>query len=428
MDDVRFGTWAVNIAKHLMDFITTSELLGEVEEIQFGGQCGLLLVRMSADETEKIALERVKVLARNAGIPGHSLQIYLKTAHQYGLVDWDAKQTIFEVLAMSRERILQTSAAITKSSISDSKGQMHLPDLLEWILQRPRRRSEVVEKATSLTDAKEGAVLVNIIEEFGLTGVEKANKSLNDLFFNEYQFEDRAHDYTVTLNTLNEEQQEQFHNLLKRVSRHPGIAVSALSTPPPILDAAVSLGLVDRCSIESPNGNADFLTPPRWSAPSVGRTPPISDMTADVFHQAKAFLCAWRYGQQKSNVYRGKIQLPIKLVDKLLSTREIGPATAIAQDYTLLEQLGVVQTVESPYHSNRRYMQLRRSEPVQMARDILDHGGFSTGDDKLIESLATASSFRQPETHARESRTASVGDDAKAKILRRLRSTTGGRR
>jgi len=128
------------------------------------------------------------------------------------------------------------------------------------------------------------------------------------------------------------------------------------------------LGLIDRQEVVSQFGNSDFITLPQTFGVYGGQL----GMGVDCFHHAKMLLCCLKYGQMKSNFSRGKITEPLWILNALLRGGEIGPCTAIGQDYTILENEGVISLRCAHGRAGEQYfMRLRKKEVGELARQVL---------------------------------------------------------
>jgi hypothetical protein len=56
----REDAWLLNISKHLVNFAPNSIGLSSLENIFFAGECGALLIKSSADETEQLTQLKVR--------------------------------------------------------------------------------------------------------------------------------------------------------------------------------------------------------------------------------------------------------------------------------------------------------------------------------------------------------------------------------
>jgi len=90
-------------------------------------------------------------------------------------------------------------------------------------------------------------------------------------------------------------------------------------------------GMYDVNFVHNPAGEFGFVTRPaafhKFNDP----------MVDDVFDLAKALVAALFYGMSQSSASRGKITMLSALLRNLIAGYEVGPATAIGEDYKVLE-------------------------------------------------------------------------------------------
>lgn len=368
----RRGAWIVNASKHLSDINPSHPGLSYFDNVAFAGKCGSLLITLSGDITEQLDYRKVKAHARNCGIGGHELQAYVQILNTYGCLDWEASGNTYEVLAFSRQRVLATTSDIL-SGLSLSGFERVLPGLLEFCLLRPRLLSEVKEYLSEPLPEEEASHVIELVSSFGILGTVETPDEQEKLYFNRYQFGDKAKDIGKALLMLSEERREELDTAIETVARRPGMPLDDLTTTAATKNLAVGFGLLDVSEVSSPTGIVKFVTSARLAPPSVGSQ--TSHLEDDVFHHAKMLLSSFRYGQLRSTVSRGRIMDPAFLVDRLLSTGEIGPCTAIGQDYVTLEASGVIRTVPAKHKSGNQFsMELRRREPAQIVLDLFESG------------------------------------------------------
>ena len=95
-------------------------------------------------------------------------------------------------------------------------------------------------------------------------------------------------------------------------------------------------------------------------------------MVDDAFDLAKALVAALSYGMTLRSQGTGRIGSISALLSKLIGGHEIGPATAIGEDYRILEIKGVIQTRPGPLYGHM--MKLRKRDIGQMALAVLTTG------------------------------------------------------
>lgn len=370
MRPTRLGAWLVILSKNLVHFDATNPSIGDVENIQFAGRCGDLLIKLSGDRTEKLSERKVKAHARTCGIDAFSLKHYLEVLQAEGCLDKSRDGTTFEVLASSRERVLSTSAKIFTASVGVSKVEQVLPDILEFCLARPKLTSEVRSELAKRLSAEEVEEALALIRTFSLLGFSKLGGRDEGLFYNSYQFGDRHVRIGSALAALPSEKRAQLDDFLGAVAERPGMPLDSIKVPADIKQFAAGLGLTDVSEVVSPVGHAKFVTMPRLAVPSIGEN--IQRLETDVFHHSKVLLSSLRFGESYSNPGRGRIMSPAVLVDALIRREVVGPCTAIGQDYALLETEGIIKTIPADNKPGQFFMQLRRKEPAQIVRDMIE--------------------------------------------------------
>ncbi len=370
-----------------------------MESLLFAGRCGSLLIKLAADDIEQLTHTKVKAHARVAGIDGPVLRVYLDTLKAFGCIDWDTAFAAFEVLPFGRLRVLETTSQIFDGQMDSTPHERVLPELLEFCLIRPRLESEMHAYLSPLLHESDVNQLLALIERFQILGVIPMEGTSDRLYFNGYQFGERAREIGKVLAGLPQDKRDALTELVQRVMSSPGLPPEDVQTPPDTLDQAIALGLVELSEVASPAGSARFLTMPNLAAPSVGAE--VGHLEDDVFHHAKMFLSSLRYGELRSNLARGRIISPPVLIRALLDRDRVGPCTAIGQDYTILEAEGVIRTIRAEDRPGYQFhMELRRREPAEVVLGLLESGASS----RLVARTLSAAfelpmSYKGPDAH-----------------------------
>jgi hypothetical protein len=100
----------------------------------------------------------------------------------------------------------------------------------------------------------------------------------------------------------------------------------------------------------------------------------VNPMVDDCFDMAKSLVTALTYGMQSRCASHGRITVLPALLGKLISGSEIGPATAIGEDYRVLEVNRVVKLRPDPSYPGRYYMKLLKKEVGELALHVLTRG------------------------------------------------------
>ncbi len=132
-----------------------------------------------------------------------------------------------------------------------------------------------------------------------------------------------------------------------------------------LFDKLRAAGMYDVHFVHNPMGEFGFVTRPtafhKFNDP----------MVDDAFDLAKALVAALSYGMSQSAASRGKITMISALLGKLVAGFEVGPATAIGEDYKILEQAGVIKVRPAGYGFK---MKLLKKDVGEMALKVLTTG------------------------------------------------------
>ncbi len=128
-----------------------------------------------------------------------------------------------------------------------------------------------------------------------------------------------------------------------------------------------SIGMYDFNDVSNTAETRTFITKP--SAFSKYGNP----FEEDALDLAKAFVSSLYYGINFSSQGRGKITMLKALLGKLVNGYEVGPATAIGEDYKLLELKRVIQLRPEP-NTSRYHMRLLKKDIGVLAMQVLEFG------------------------------------------------------
>ena len=136
----------------------------------------------------------------------------------------------------------------------------------------------------------------------------------------------------------------------------------------PLLDKLVAAGVYDLNQVTNEKGVHVYVTSPSAFHKFV------DPMVDDCFDLAKSLVAALTYGTTSRSSSRGRInKLPI-LLGKLIYGGEVGPATAIGNDYRVLELNRVVKLRQDLANPGRFFMKLLKKEVGQLALHVLTQG------------------------------------------------------
>lgn len=374
MDDLIKGSWIINSIKHFEKFQPSTPELQYFESTEVAGKAGLLLSKMVADTQEIIPGGKVRAFARLSGMRSTELPTILSYLKREGKADFrlgdDGNIGEVEVYCFSTEDALRTTCSVygklsksseEESSIISLDATFHLPHYERELL-------EVITKAGF--DEKTARHTLELQQNLDLIGI--AGAGGDSVYHNEYAFAENPEKVAKALKSLKSQELTVVQDVLTILEENPGYPLDRLTSKFPIdlLKMMEGVGLYDTLVVHSSVGDAAFVTIPQLQGVSISR--PM--LTADVFHKAKLLLSCLRFGETKSSSWRGRIEsftMMMNIVRMLNRGEEVGPCTAISEDYQLLESQGVIKTRRG--YGTTRYMTLRQLEVGEMVAQMLNY-------------------------------------------------------
>jgi hypothetical protein len=297
------------------------------------------------------------------------------------------KAEVFEITAEFFHHSLPSSRALASIEVLDST------------LHMPVRESDVLFKlhASKFDDATARCAIADLVS-FRLINRTREKDSGESLIYSPYAFSQNATDAYKVLKSLPAAARSQAMAILEHVQRKPGVPFPD-SLDHSIIALLAKAGIIDVSGVQVKGGDAkrEFPTAPHvWGALSKALGGP--QLSADLIDDSKLLLNSLRYGEFYSSSSRGRIIDPSVLVNALIQRGQVGPATAIGEDYPLPLARGIVSIAESRLYPGRYFMELRKQDIAEAVRDILDQNIIlPAGDVNTTEALEKPGAFRSPE-------------------------------
>lgn len=357
------GAWIIHHTKKIQT--TTNQ---DFDSIGFAGKCGLLLSAISASTQEQLSDKKLKALSKaNYISPKTELPAILTELSNQQLIS-QGKNGI-EVLALTGQTVLEYTATIFDESNHESHEDAII-EISEQASDAPLKFSHAREYISdkfsiSNRDAKE-----TILAGCGLSFFDSEKLSNDEsLLFNGNLF--RKKDIKKTNIVLSSLSSAESGKVIEFNQRLDISGCIPLTTAKDILGDILftklqSIALFDVNVVGNESGRSYFVTKP---AAFSKFTDSIADDALDL---AKAFVASLTYGMTVSSYYRGRIQQISLLMQKLIDGREVGPATAIGNDYQALEYKGVLKII--PYDNGRFGMRLLKPEVGKLALSVIQNG------------------------------------------------------
>ncbi|EMD9441689.1 hypothetical protein VXE32_005745 [Burkholderia cepacia] len=372
------GAWVVHHGRKLQ-----SDQRGPAEFSAIDGAAkgSLLLAGMASSDKADLSAKEVAALAQAASLnPKTELSGYLAMLKSRQLIDVTSAGAV-SILGLSSRKVLQESAAIFES-LGPTTEERAAVDLAEEASMTPRlqvreRKRLSEEFSMSLGDVDE---LLRRSAEIGFIDVEQ--DGTDRLLFNGNLF--RRNSVVKSkhvLDSLSASERDRINQITVRLSESGCIDRDEVkrALTEPLFDKLMAAGFYDVNMVSNDQGEHAFVTAPAAFHKFV------DPMVDDAFDLAKALVAALTYGIAKSNPGRGRIMQPSVLLSKLVQGYEVGPATAIGQDYKVLELRRVISL--RPAARGMFFMKLRKRDIGEIAQQVLLQGGAS---DQVLGSIPSA--------------------------------------
>ncbi|PQA72322.1 hypothetical protein [Brucella oryzae] len=359
------GAWVVH---HSQKTASTQNASAEFPALDAAGKASSLLSQFAASEQSVVPKETVDAFARAAGLnPKTEL---------YSLIEMLKKRRVIDTSASGEVSVLGLTTNVTIQ---------HASDIFEE--QEPtaeERATIVLAEIASVSPVMQKETVEFISDEFQLNKI-RANELLERsetigfidgeadgaerIYFNGNLFRrDNLNKVTRVLDSLSASDNKKIAELEALLNRQGCIEVTVaegiLQTP--LFEKLRAAGMYDVNHVMNSSGEFGFVTRP---AAFHKFNDPMAD---DAFDLAKALVAALSYGMTLRSAGTGRIGSISALLTKLINGHEIGPATAIGEDYRVLELKGVIQTRPGPRYGY--LMKLKKKDIGQMALAVLTTG------------------------------------------------------
>jgi hypothetical protein len=405
------GAWVV----HHMQKIDAVTSAGEFENIYTVGKAGLLLSALARGEAATFTEDEVKNFAKAAGIRTLELPGVLQHLEARRLIVRDGEE--IEALGLASSAVLMHTGKAF-DAIGPSGLETSVIELSEKVSAKPMSRKLALEEmgdehklpASQLKD------LGRQIEEIGFVDAAETDDG-DAMYFNGHLFRrEHADKITRVLSSLTSEDNRKIGEADALLTAKACVPIADMHRilGEPLFAKLHHIGMYDVNGVHNATENVLFVTKPS----AFGKFgDPFVDDALDL---AKCFVACLTYGMTYSASGRGRISAVQALLRKLIRGDEIGPATAIGEDYEALELKGVIKT--RAWGAGRYFMKLVKKDVGELALSVITEG--EAADATLLG--AAVNRYSGPEAQRVERRKQSTpSKKATRDLLNAIRS--GGR-
>jgi len=358
------GAWIIHHTHKLQGVALTTP---EYEQIGFAGKCGIVLNALAGSNESELTNARVNALAKANGIYVRlELPSILDELQRQRLID--KGDSGVATLGLTTAQTLEYTSTIFEES-SPGACEKAAIDVAEKASDLPIVKEEAAEYVADtyhIPNADAGEILSQC-KHIGFFDAEDV--SGHQIYFNGNLFRrDDIAKASAILSSLNSDDERhvvEFTNCIRAsgcIAKSEATAILGKQ----LYSKLCSIGFIDENSIGNESGTFSFITRP------AAFTKFTNSAADDAFDLAKAFVTSLTYGMTSSTYGRGRIRMIEALMRKLIKGSWVGPATAIGQDYKVLEMKGVIKLRSAG--GGLFHMRLLKKEVGQLALMVITEG------------------------------------------------------
>lgn len=367
MDKKNEGAWLINHTKKLQKVDNTQDF----EEIELAGKCGVFLSNLAAShEQSNLNVDKVEAIMKVSKLKKIEINSIKNTLADARLINI-ANNGSISVLGVTTSAVLGHTSDIFNST-NPSNYQKAALDLAENISDMPKEE-KILEEYISDTYKlikSETSDLFKQSENIGFIDFETLDDK-SKMYFNGNLFRrDIMKKTQAVLSTLSQIENNLIHEIDELLAQKGCISLEDAKNilGNQLLSKLQSIGMYDFNDVSNANETKTIITKP--SAFSKYGNP----FAEDALDLAKAFVSSLFYGMNYSANSRGRITMLKLLMQRLIDGQEVGPATAIGQDYRLLEFKRVVKLRPDNIFPDRYHMRLLKKDVGELAMQVLEFG------------------------------------------------------
>jgi hypothetical protein len=360
------GAWVIHHGRKLALDANGSAEFPAIDE---AAKAATLLTKLGQASHVNIPKREVQAIATASGLnPRHELVGLLQVLEKKRLIEQSNDEV--SVLGVTTRSSLGHAADMYREAEPTPYEQASIT-LAEIASVAPIRRSDVSELIGDQHTLSKSQVGDFIDRAEGIGFVDREGEGDDRLLFNGNLFRRESVSKTQkVLSSLTSDDQNRVAEIGEHLSK-AGCLTAALVEKvlsKPLFEKLIAAGVYDLNQVTNEKGSHVYVT-----APSAFHKF-VDPMVDDCFDMAKSLVAALSYGMNARSSSRGRISMLPALLGKLISGNEIGSASAIGEDYRVLEVNRVLKLRPYLTRPGRFYMRLLKKEVGQLALHVLTQG------------------------------------------------------
>lgn len=404
-DQIQKGYWAIATQKHLKGFTTDSTNIDELDDLNIAGKAGRFLGAIRGNgKIENI--KKLEKMANHVGITKselhHTILPEIEKAAD-GKVEI-IKNTSGDIIGIVEYLFDNLPVLEIAGEVFEQQNPSDIERIVISTMDETRKvpylESELGEHL-SKTGFQEEQITLSLAlqEQFRLIQRLRISKRNDPIISNEYVWGANHAKIASAIGALDLGKKQSLRDVVNMIQSTQGLPLDDMpEIDSDILLLAQKTGMILPTRIISARGiEKDFV----FSADIESKLEYQNDILDDV----KLLLASIRFGQNYTNFSR--ISDPKKFLQALIDRDYVGPHSANATDYTLLEKRGIVKvethTTYNSYTGTSRTgpcLRLQRKDVAKTALTLIANPVYTIKNDTefgSVDAMLTASNFVSPE-------------------------------
>ncbi|MGG0075972.1 MULTISPECIES: hypothetical protein [Bacillus cereus group] len=345
-EGVKQGYWAIATQKHLRLYAQESPGLGRLGNLNTAGKAGRFLGVIRGND-RITNMDKLQQMAESVGIVSRAeleriiLPDIEKASDKRVELIKDVKGDIVGIqeYLLSNNSILETTGKLFEN-LNPNEIELSSIEAMDETKRIPYFQNELIQ-ILAAKGFKEESIKLSLIlqQEYKLLTMVNKSKHSDPIISNEYVWGYNHDKIALAVSSLGITEKETLKQIIAKIQGHQGIPMEWLpKEAEEIIKTAKRTGMINPTSIISNRGiQKEF-----------GFSSKLLEVdnlmyNDDILDDVKLLLASIRFGENYTEY--STITDPVKFLSKLLNTGFIGPHSANATDYTLLEKKGIVRVV-----------------------------------------------------------------------------------
>lgn len=387
---IKCGYWSVATQKHLKVFRDDASNIDEFDTLDLSGKAGMFLgtIRGNGQINNVKKLEK---MANTVGIKPRELHRIILPEIEHAsdkkieiIKDSSGSITGVQEYIFTNDEVLSIAGQVFENQ-NPKDNEIITIETMDKTKKIPYLQSEIIEILTKQGFSEDKIVLSLALQnQFKL--INKLSK-LNDkdpIISNEYIWGENHDKIAMALSNIQFDERQTLKEAIEIIQSCQG---SPLEKLPPIdsklLVLAKKTGMINPTTIVSNRGiKKEF-----GFTPNIEKSLSIND---DILDDVKLLLASIRFGENYTQ--HSTINDPERFLETLIKYGDVGPHSANATDYILLEKKGIVKVVEKVkpgfYGMRRGYcLELVKRDVAEQALKIIKSPEYNFDVEKKYENF-----------------------------------------